>query len=69
VDVSAVAHEKLSPELTFEIADLLRQRRTRNVEPLGGPTEMQVLGNRDEVAQLSEFHAMDRTAPRVIGDA
>jgi hypothetical protein len=60
--VSAVADEQLSPELTFETADLLRQRRSRNVKPLCGPTEMQFLGNRDEVAQLSEFHAIDRTA-------
>ena len=60
--MSAVTHEKLSPELTFEIADLLRQRRSRNVKPIRGPTEMQFLGNRDEVAQLSEFHAIERTA-------
>ena len=52
----------MSPELTFEVADLLRQRRSRNVKPLRGPTEMQFLGNRDEVAQLSEFHAIERTA-------
>ena len=62
VDVSAVADEQLSPELTFKVADLLRQRRSRNVQPLRGPTEVQLLGNRDEVAQLSEFHAIDRTA-------
>jgi hypothetical protein len=60
--VSAVTYEKLSPELTFEVADLLRQRRSRNVEPLRGPTEMQFLGNRNEVAQLSEFQGIDRTA-------
>ncbi len=59
--MSAVADEKLSPELTFKVADLLRQRRSRNVKPLRSPTEMQFLGNRDEVAQLSEFHAIDRT--------
>jgi hypothetical protein len=34
------------------------------VKPRRGPTEMQFLGNRDEVAQLSEFHAIDRTADR-----
>jgi len=60
--VSAVADEKLSPELTFELADLPRQRRSRNVKPLRGPTEMQLIGNGDEVAQLSEFHAIDRPA-------
>jgi hypothetical protein len=69
VDVSAVADEKLSPELTFEVADLLRQRRSRNVKPLRGPTEMQFLGNRDKVAQLSESHADRSYSPLVIGDA
>ena len=59
--MSAVADEKLSPQFAFEVADLLRQRRSRNVKPLRGPTEMQFLGNRDELAQLSEFHPIDRT--------
>jgi hypothetical protein len=27
-----------------------------------GPTEMQLLGNRDEVGQLPEFHTVDGTA-------
>ena len=67
--MSAVADEKLSPEFTFEIADLLRQRRPRNVKPLSGPTEMQFLGNRDEITQLSELHAIDRTGLFVIGNA
>lgn len=57
----AVADEKLSPELAFEVADLLRQRWSGDVEPLRGPGEMQFLGNRDEVAELPEFHAPDRT--------
>ena len=60
--MSAVADEELGTKLTFEIADLLRERRLSKVKPLCGPTEMQFLGNRDEVAQLSEFHAIDRTA-------
>jgi hypothetical protein len=60
VDVSAVADEKLSPELTFEVADLLRQRRCRNVKPLRGPTEVQLFGHRHEIAQLSELHTIDR---------
>jgi hypothetical protein len=62
--VSAVADQKLRPELALEVADLLRQRRSRNVKPLRGPTEMQLLGNRNEVAQLAELHAVDRTDDR-----
>jgi hypothetical protein len=49
-------------KLTFEIADLLRERRSSEVKPLGGPTEMQLLGNGDEVGQLSELHAVDGRA-------
>jgi hypothetical protein len=67
--VPSVADEKLSSELTFEAADLLRQGRTRNVKPTRGPTEMQFLGNGDEVAQLSKLHAIDLITTWVIGDA
>jgi hypothetical protein len=60
--VSAVADEELGPKLTLEIADLLRERRSSQVKALCGPTEMQFLGNGDEVGQLPEFHTVDRTA-------
>jgi hypothetical protein len=60
--VAAVADEQLGPKLTFEIADLLRERRSSEVDPLGGPPEMQFLGNGDEVGQLPEFHAPDGSA-------
>jgi hypothetical protein len=66
--VPAVTDEELGPELAFEIADLLRERRSRKMKPLCGPTEMQFLGNGDEVGQLSEFHAVDGRAA-VIGGA
>ena len=68
LDVSAVADEELRPKLTFEIADLLRERRSSKVKPLCGPTEMQFLGDRDEVGQLSELHTVDGRAA-VIGAA
>ena len=58
----AVADEELSSKLTFEIGDLLRERRSSNVKPLRGPTKVQFLGNRDEICQLSKFHAADPTA-------
>src|SRR6202011_3983046 len=67
-DVSAVADEELGPKLTFETLDLLRERRSSQVKPLRGPTEMQLLGNGDEVGQLPEFHAVDSTSG-VIGGA
>jgi hypothetical protein len=60
--MSAVADEELCSKLTFEIADLLRERRSSKVKALCGPTEMQLLGNGDEIGQLPEFHAADGTA-------
>jgi hypothetical protein len=60
--VSAIADEELGPKFTFEIADLLRERRSSKVKPLRGPTEMQFLGNGDEVGQLPELHAVDGRA-------
>ena len=62
LDVSAVADEELGPKLTFEVADLLRERGASQVQPLGGPTEMQFLGHGDEVGQLPQFHYVDGTA-------
>ena len=66
--MSAVADEELGPKLTFEIADLLRERRSSKVKALCRPTEMQFLGNGDKVGQLPEFHGVDSTAG-VIGGA
>jgi hypothetical protein len=57
--VSAVAGEELGPKLAFEIADLLRERRSSKVKPLCGSPEMQFLGNGNEVGQLPEFHAVE----------
>lgn len=65
--MSAVADEELRPELTFEIADLLRERRSRKVKPLCGPTEMEFLGDGDEVGQLPELHSVDGTAGVICG--
>lgn len=62
LDVAAVADEELDPKLTFEIANLLRERWSSKVKPFCSPTEMQLLGNGDEVGQLPELHAVDRRA-------
>ena len=66
--MSAVADEELGAELTFEVADLLRERRSSKVKPLCRSPEMQFLGNGDEVGQLPEFHWVDGTGG-VIGGA
>ena len=43
-------------ELGLEAADLLRERRLRDVQALGGAAEVPLLGDGDEVAQVSELH-------------
>jgi hypothetical protein len=60
--VTSVADQELGPELALEIADLLGQRRSGDVQSLRGPAEMQLFGNSDEVTQLPKFHAADGTA-------
>jgi hypothetical protein len=46
----------VAPELVLERADLLAERWLRDVQPLGGAAEMQLLRDRDEVAKLAKFH-------------
>jgi hypothetical protein len=60
--VSAVADKELSAKLTFEATDLLGKRRPREVQPLCSATEVQLLGNCDEVGQLPEFHPVNGRA-------
>ena len=61
-DMSSVADEKLSSEFTFEVAYLLRQRRSGKMKPFCRPTEMEFFGDGHEVGQLPKFHAVDGTA-------
>ena len=65
--MAAVADEELCPKLTFELADLLRERGSSKVKPLCGPTEMQFLGDGDEVGQLPELHTVDGRAALIGG--
>jgi hypothetical protein len=43
-------------ELGLKAADLLRQRRLGDVKALGGAAEVPLLGDRDEVAEVSQLH-------------
>ena len=56
-DRSAVAVEQADLEIAFEGLDLLRERRARDVQPLGRAAEVQLLGDGEEVAQLTQLHA------------
>ena len=66
LDVPAVADEELGSELSFEIADLVRERRSGDVESLCCTTEMQFFGYGNEVGELPEFHALDPSARAII---
>ena len=49
--------EQRLAQLGLEAADLLRERRLRDVQPLGGAAEVPLLGHGDEVAQVPQFHS------------
>jgi hypothetical protein len=55
-DRTAVAVEQQHPEITLQGLDLLGQRRTGDTQALGGAAEVQLVGDRDEVARLAELH-------------
>jgi hypothetical protein len=46
--------EELDAELPLELADLLAERRLRDLEALRRAAEVQLLGDGDEVAQPPE---------------
>jgi hypothetical protein len=55
-DAPAGPVEQLDAELSLELVDPLRERRSRDVEPGGGPTEVQLLGHGHEVAHAAQVH-------------
>jgi hypothetical protein len=55
-DGAAVTVEQANLQIAFERLDLLGQRRTRNVQPLGRAREIQLFGDGHEVAQLAQLH-------------
>ena len=54
--VAGGALHQRQPDLVLEPADLLRQRGLGDVLALGRAREVQLLGERDQVAQLAQFH-------------
>ena len=55
-DVPRRAVEELQAEFAFEPGDLLTDRGLDDVQPLGGPAEVEFLGDGDEVPQLPQLH-------------
>ena len=64
VDPASRTSQQLNPELGLELLDLLRQRRLRDVQALRRATEMALLGDCDEVAQVSQLHGANLPASR-----
>jgi hypothetical protein len=48
--------EQLAAQLVLQQPDLVAQRRLGHVEPLGGAAEVQLLGDRHEIAELTQLH-------------
>jgi hypothetical protein len=54
-DAAGRALEEVDAELGLELADRLAQRRRGHVQPVGRAREAQLLGDRDEVAQVTQL--------------
>jgi len=48
------------PDLVLKVANLQAERRLLDAEPFGRTSKMQLLGDRDEIAEMPEFHGYDR---------
>ena len=48
--------EKRDADLCFQLADLLTERRLRGMEPRGGAREVELVGHRHEVPEMTQFH-------------
>lgn len=50
------ALEQAGADLFFERTDLDRQRRLADVQPFGCPSEIELFGDGDEVAEVAQLH-------------
>lgn len=55
LDATAVALEQLHAEPRLELLDRTGQRRLRDAEPVCSPTEVQLVGNCEEIPELTRF--------------
>src|SRR4051812_24003838 len=56
-DLPLGAVEEPHAQFLLELANLLTDRRLRHMETLCRSAEVQLLGNRDEVPQMTQFHS------------
>jgi hypothetical protein len=66
LDPSARAQEQRRAERVLELADLVAQRRLRDVQPRGGAAEVEFLGDGQEVAEQARLE-VDRPRLSVGG--
>ena len=52
--------EQVAADEAFQAADLAAQRRLRDEQPLGCPAEAEVVGDRDERAQVAQLDRVRR---------
>ncbi len=52
--------EQVAADEAFQAADLAAQRRLRDEQPLGRPAEAEVVGHRDERAQVAQLDRVRR---------
>ena len=55
-DVLAAPVEQLHSDGSLELTDLLAQRRLSRAEARGCTGKAELFGDRNEIAQMSEFH-------------
>jgi hypothetical protein len=55
-DRSPISSKQLDTQLPLEVLDLVREWGLRDVKPRGCSTEMQLLGDRDEIAEVAKLH-------------
>jgi hypothetical protein len=55
LDVAAGAHEQVRAERALELVDLVAQRRLGDVEARGGPAEMELLRDGQEIAEQARL--------------
>ncbi len=57
LDVPFGPVEQRNSQFRFELPNLLAERRLAQMEPLGGPAEVQRVGHGHDVPQMTKLHA------------
>jgi hypothetical protein len=59
-DLPSRARQQIRSELLLQLADRDAERRLRHVQALGGAAEVELLRDRDEIAQVAKLDHLDR---------